>query len=762
MTTHQTACILCSRNCGLAIEVEDGHLRKIRGDEAHPGSRGYICNKAARLDYYQNHADRLRHPLKRQPDGCFVQVSWEEALTDIAARLLAIRKAHGGDAFAFVGGGGQGNHLGGAYSRQLLAAMHSRYAYNALGQEKTGDFWLNGRMFGRQTCHTTEDVEHADYVLFIGCNPYQSHGIPNARDVLRDLKNDPQRTMVVIDPRRSETAQQADIHLQLKPGTDAYLMAALLAIIVREGLHDRVFLSKHCAGFEEVEKELLAIPVAEYAQRADVPLDDVERVARGFAAARRACVRIDLGIQHTLHTLLNGYLEKLLYLVTGNFGRQGGNNLHAYLLPLLGHTDERKKRKGKALKRTAHHGMHPIAGIYPPNILPDEILHPGEDRVRAVFVDSANPLLTYADTDAYERAFQSLELLVVVDVAMTETAHLAHYVLPAASQFEKWEATGFNLEFPTNFFHLRHPLFEPLGESLPEPEIYTRLLEKMEVIPTRFPLLALVAWLEPNVSAHLAYLGALAATLASHKTWIPYAASILYRTLGRNLPDSAAAAAPLLPLAVQYATQHYAAVSRAGHEGNRLTLGSALFHAILAGRSSIVLSQHEFADTWSLVGHPDRRIHLAIPEMLDELRALPTESPPSADYPFVLMAGERRSYNANQIFRDPAWRKVDKHGALRIHPEDAAALGLANGDPANCRSARGELRVVVEIDDTVRRGMVTLPHGYGSRYQGSEPIGPAVNRLTSREHCDPFSKTPYHKYVPVRVSRLPLPASASA
>jgi anaerobic selenocysteine-containing dehydrogenase len=762
MTTHQTACILCSRNCGLAIEVEDGHLRKIRGDEAHPGSRGYICNKAARLDYYQNHADRLRHPLKRQPDGCFVQVSWEEALTDIAARLLAIRKAHGGDAFAFVGGGGQGNHLGGAYSRQLLAAMHSRYAYNALGQEKTGDFWLNGRMFGRQTCHTTEDVEHADYVLFIGCNPYQSHGIPNARDVLRDLKNDPQRTMVVIDPRRSETAQQADIHLQLKPGTDAYLMAALLAIIVREGLHDRVFLSKHCAGFEEVEKELLAIPVAEYAQRADVPLADVERVARGFAAARRACVRIDLGIQHTLHTLLNGYLEKLLYLVTGNFGRQGGNNLHAYLLPLLGHTDERKKRKGKALKRTAHHGMHPIAGIYPPNILPDEILHPGEDRVRAVFVDSANPLLTYADTDAYERAFQSLELLVVVDVAMTETAHLAHYVLPAASQFEKWEATGFNLEFPTNFFHLRHPLFEPLGESLPEPEIYTRLLEKMEVIPTRFPLLALVAWLEPNVSAHLAYLGALAATLASHKAWIPYAASILYRTLGRNLPDSAAAAAPLLPLAVQYATQHYAAVSRAGHEGNRLTLGSALFHAILAGRSSIVLSQHEFADTWSLVGHPDRRIHLAIPEMLDELRALPTESPPSADYPFVLMAGERRSYNANQIFRDPAWRKVDKHGALRIHPEDAAALGLANGDPANCRSARGELRVVVEIDDTVRRGMVTLPHGYGSRYQGSEPIGPAVNRLTSREHCDPFSKTPYHKYVPIRVSRLPLPASASA
>ncbi len=751
MKIEKTACILCSRNCGLVVELEDGRFTRIRGDEDHPVSKGYLCQKAARLDYYQNHADRLQHPLKHQPDGSFTPISWDEALTEIASRLLAIRKQHGGDAFAFVGGGGQGNHLGGAYSRQLLAAMKSRYAYNALGQEKTGDFWVNGRLFGSQTCHTTEDVEHADYMLFIGCNPYQSHGIPNARDTLRDLKKDPQRTMVVIDPRRSETAKQADIHLQLKPGTDAYLMSALLAIIVREGLHDRAFLAKHCTGFEEVEKQLLAIPVAEYAQRADVPLAEVERVACGFATARRACVRIDLGIQHTLHTTLNGYLEKLLYLVTGHFGRQGGNNLHAYLLPLLGHTDERKKRKGKALKRTAHHQMHPIAGIYPPNILPDEILHPGEDRVRAVFVDSANPLLTYADTSAYERAFQSLELLVVVDVAMTETARLAHYVLPAASQFEKWETTGFNLEFPDNFFHLRHPLFAPLGESLPEPEIYTRLLEKMGVMPHLSPL-AWVARLEPNLSAHLAYLGALAATLASHKAWIPYAASLIYRTLGPTLPDGAAAA-PLLPLAVQYATQHYAAVKRAGHEGNRLTLGSTLFHAILAGRSGIMLSRHEFADTWSLAKHQDGRIHLAVPEMLDELRALPTESPPGVDYPFVLMAGERRSYNANQIFRDPAWRKVDKDGALRIHPDDAKELELSNGECAICQSARGEIPVVIDVDDTVRRGMVTLPHGYGLRYKNSASLGPAVNRLTASGHCDPFTKTPFHKFVPVHIRK---------
>ena len=139
MTTEKTACILCSRNCGLKVDIEDGKFVRIRGDEDHPVTKGYICQKAARLEHYQNHGDRLQYPLKRQPDGSFTRVSWDDALTDIAQRLLKIREQHGGDAFAFLGGGGQGNHLGGAYGGQIRAAMKSRNAYNALGQEKTGN-----------------------------------------------------------------------------------------------------------------------------------------------------------------------------------------------------------------------------------------------------------------------------------------------------------------------------------------------------------------------------------------------------------------------------------------------------------------------------------------------------------------------------------------------------------------------------------------------------------------------------------------------
>lgn len=746
-----TACILCSRNCGLSVEIENNQFKKIKGDYQHPFSQGYICQKAARLQHYQKHADRLTSPLKRQADGSFKEVSWEQAIQEIADQLVQIRNTYGGTAFASVGGGGQGNHLGAAYGRQLLYAMKSFYAYNSLAQEKTGDFWVNGRLFGSQACHTTEDVEHADYVLFIGTNPFQAHGIPNARDTLKHIKKDPNRTMVVFDPRVTETAKQADIHVQLKPGTDAYLMSAMIAIILRENLYDQQFIQQHTHGFEQVKQAFFNIPVEEYIQKADVPIELIYQIVRDFAKAKSACVRIDLGIQHTLNTTLNGYLEKLLYLLVGHFGQQGTNNLHTMFIPILTNTDERNPK----YRRTVHHKMFPISGFFPPNILPDEILKGGEKRVRAVFVDSCNPLLTYADTSAYEQAFQSLDLLVVVDVAMTETARLAHYILPAHTQFEKWEFTGFNLEFPKNGFHLRHPLFQAKGNTLPEAEIYTRLLEAMQVMPKTFPILSKIAEKASANTAYLAYFAALGASFARNRKLIPFAASIVYRTLGKTLPNDAASTALLLPLSMQYAAQHYKAVKRAGYEGNRLNLGVKLFQTILEQRSGVVLSQHEYRDVWNLIAYKDKKIRLAIPEMFVELAQLNQQSLAfTGDYPFILLAGERRSYNANQIYRDPAWRKVDAEGRLRMNPEDASRLEVENGHHLQCISEHGQIQVTVELDEGMRKGVVSLPHGYGLRYRGGKPIGPQLNLLTSTQHCDPFSKTPYHKYVPVRLERV--------
>ena len=224
-----TACILCESNCGIEVRVEDRHFTRIRGDKRHPASKGYTCEKALRLDHYQNSRDRLTSPLRRREDGTFQEIDWSTAISEVAAKLAGVRDTHGGESILYYGGGGQGNHLGGGYSTALRAALGSRFRSSALAQEKTGEFWVNHEMFGTGV---RGDFEHTEVAMFIGKNPWQSHGIPEARRTLKAIANDPDRSMVVIDPRRTETADLADYFLQVKPGTDAFCLAALGAILV--------------------------------------------------------------------------------------------------------------------------------------------------------------------------------------------------------------------------------------------------------------------------------------------------------------------------------------------------------------------------------------------------------------------------------------------------------------------------------------------------------------------------------------------------
>ncbi len=743
MSTHKTACILCSLNCGLEITTEAGRITKVRGDADHPVSRGYLCQKAARLDHYQNNSDRLDSPLRRRPDGTFEPISWDTAIAEIAAELVRLRDRHGGKALAYYGGGGQGNHLGGIYGSALRSAMGTRYYYSALAQEKTGDFWVNGKLFGRQTCHITEDIEHADLVLFIGTNPWQAHGIPRARKLVKELAADPARTMIVIDPRRTQTAKRADLHLAVKPGMDAFLLSAILAALEQEQLVDKAFIEARCSGYDQLQPWLAGVDVEDFSSRAGVDVALVRDTARRLAAAKSATVRADLGIQQSYRSTLNSYLEKLLFLVTGNLGKPGSNNFHTFFLPLIGHSSDESRVAGAS-------GAREISKLYPPNVLPAEIDNDPPDRVRGLVVDSANPMVSGADTTAYGQAFDKLELLVVLDVAMSETARKAHYVLPGSSQLEKWESTFFNLYFPTNMFHLRAPILPPRPGTLPEPEIYRRLLVAMGAIPDRFPVLEAIARTHRKAPGLKLFHAALAATLAARPALRPYAAVILMATLGKALPDGAEAAAPLWFAAHRYVKKHRDAVVRAGLQPD----GEALFQRILDSRSGTVLSTHRYEDTWSFIRHPDGRVHLDIAELIEQLQGLQqAPAPPGvgADFPLLLIAGERRGYNANTIYRNPAWRKTDADGALRMHPDDAGAAGLSDGAAATCESRRGSVQVTVRVDDTIRPGVVTLPHGYGMSYEG-QPHGPLINLLTESAHCDPIAFTPYHKNVPVRVT----------
>jgi anaerobic selenocysteine-containing dehydrogenase len=219
-TWHKSACILCENNCGIQIQTDGRRFAKIRGDKDHVATAGYTCNKALRLDHYQNGGARLTTPLRREQDGTSSPTDWDTAVREIAARLKTVRDTHGGESIFFYGGGGQGNHLGGAYSGALLRALGARYRSNPLAQEKTGEGHVDAHLTGG---HTTGDFTRAEVSTFLGKNPWQSHGVPRARTVLKDIAKDPARTMIVVDPVRTETADLADIHLQVRPGTDAWV-----------------------------------------------------------------------------------------------------------------------------------------------------------------------------------------------------------------------------------------------------------------------------------------------------------------------------------------------------------------------------------------------------------------------------------------------------------------------------------------------------------------------------------------------------------
>jgi anaerobic selenocysteine-containing dehydrogenase len=739
-----TACVLCECNCGLEVELggEGGrHLVKLRGDKRHPSSRGYACEKAHRLDHYQNNRDRLLWPQRRKADGTFETIDWDTAIREVAARLVNVRDTFGGDSIFYYGGGGQGNHLPGAYATATRRVLGSRYRSSALAQEKTGEFWVNDRMLGNGT---RADFEHCDVALFLGKNPWHSHSIPRARVTLKEISADPSRTLIVIDPRRTETAELADIHLAVRPGQDAFLLAVILGVLVEEDLVDHGFIDARCEGLEPVVSTLRNVPIAAYAARAGIAEEDVRRTARLIGRAKAFSSFEDLGVQMNHSSTLVSYLHKLLVFLTGSFAKAGTQYVPTMFVNFV---------SGASGKKSPVAGAPIISGLVPCNVITEEILTDHPKRYRAMLVEASNPAHSLADSPRTREALRSLDTLVVIDVAMTETAELADYVLPASTQYEKAEATFFNLDFPDNQFQLRPRLMPAPEGPLPEAEIHARLVEAMGAL-TEADLAPLR---EAAPHGRQAYAQALFAHVMGDARLAPLAPVILYRTL--PLADDVREGAVLFGLCLRFAMESGPSLARAGFEGNPLEAGDALFSAMLDRPYGVVFAKDEWSDVNARVKTPNGKIQLCLPDLLDALVALqaaPAEAH-DASFPFVLSAGERRSFTANTIMRDPSWRKKDGDGALRIHPEDALALGVVTGDHVKLSTKRAAVVVVVEVSDSMHRGHVSLPNGLGLGYpaeNGRAITGVAPNELTSVEDRDPFVGTPWHKHVPARIERM--------
>ena len=759
-TWQSTACCLCYANCGVQVQVgEDGRsITRVKGDKQHPISKGYTCNKATRLDYYQNGRDRLTTPLRRKPDGSFEAIDWDTAIREIADRLAKVRDTYGGERIFYYGGGSQGNHLGGTHASSLLAALGVRYSGNALSQEKTGFWWTCERMLGR-LYHG--DFEHCDVGIIAGKNVWQSNGIQRARIAIRDMSKAKDRTLVVIDPRRTETAELADIHLAVRPGRDAWCISAILGHLVQNGGANLDWLETHADGFERVLEVFSAIPVAEYAEFSGVALEDVIAVAEAMAASKRIGVYEDIGVEMSPNSTLISYLLILLFTLRGSFANdRGGTHLPIPLAELFtstgaaGRTDDSGVEHDYQTLPVTRARI--LGGLTPGNVVADEILTDHPDRFRAMIIESSNPAHSLADSQRFREALAALDTVVVIEVAMTETARLADYVLPGCSQYEKPEATFFNFEFPENFYHLRQPIFAPLAETLPEPEIHARLVEALGVFEAGELDDLSVAAENGRAEFGEAFFKAMASEpkIAAHMSYV------LYRTLGPMLPEGMAAAAMVWAMCHRYAQKVPDLVNAAGHDGQGFEPGEKLFEAIMGSPSGAVISKDEPGNPKYQFPLDTGKVRLDMAEMLGDLDSLQSYAVPDggAEFPLILSAGERRGYTANTCIRDPAWMKGKGATELSIGPVDAEQLGFSDGSRARLVTKRGSAEVTVQISDRMRQGTVSIPNGLGLTYPdetGTAVVtGIAPNELTGTEECDPWAKTPWHKHVHARLEQL--------
>jgi anaerobic selenocysteine-containing dehydrogenase len=738
----KTSCVLCFSNCGLEVITEGSKILKVRADKDNPRSRGYICRKGANIAYFQNNPERLKYPLKKV-GGRFERISWKQALDEIAAKLKEIVERHGPRSVAYMGGGGQGCHFEAAFGVRFLHGLGSKNHYSPLAQELTGYFWVQGKAFGRQYLHPVPDIAGSNFMVFWGANPMVSHDIPRAPVVLRNKKTGAGFKLAVVDPRVSETAKLADIHLRLKPGTDALLLKAMIKILLtEEGLLDKEYLTGKVNGFEEIKDWFDDVNIEENCRVCGLEPGQVREFTR-LLATRKSAWRSDLGILMGRHSTLNSYLELILLALAGRIGVTGGNVFAGHLMPMGSHTPEEDPKTW----RTVATNIPLIMGVFPPNVMPEEIDNDHPQRIRAVIVSGSNPLRSYADTDAYERAFAKLDLLVTVEVAMTETAVLSHYVLPARTGYEKWDGTFFQWMYPEYYFDMRPPVAEPEGEPVEEAQIYVELAERLGMIPDYPPEL------REKAKDRVSYGAALMKLVQANPKAAPWLPFILAKTLGEELGSKNLSA--LWGLLARFPMMHPEDVTRAGYKPGPLT-GEEIFNKIMKTPGGVKIGVVDTENNLNALKTPDKRIHIHFPEMESWVKEVTPASEEAAlvnkNFPMILMAGNHMEMVANSIMRDPAWNEGRRYCTMRIHPEDAGKLGIADKDLALIETEAGSATVEAEVTESSHKGQVVIPHGFGLVYAG-KAHGVNVNRLAPAQNRDRFAATPLHRYIPCRVRK---------
>jgi len=736
----KTACVLCGNGCGLEVQVQDNRIVKARGDKDSPFSEGYVCRKGLNVAYHQHNKDRVLFPLKKVGNR-FQRVSWDQAIGEISEKLKTILNDHGPRALASLVGGGEFAFLSAGFPVRLVRRLGSRYNYSAANQEFAGRYWAHGLTLGSQNIQMESDLENCDLLMLVGKNPMMSHHFPQSRRKLTNMSKDPYRLLVVVDPRVSETARIADIHLAIRPGTDALLIKSMISIILNEGIYNQEYIAKYTDGFNEILPWFSGFDVKAALKVCELDYDLVVKVCRELTT-RRSCIIDDLGILMNRHSALVSYLLVVLQAVCGRIGVPGGN----YLRGGGSGSDPRDPKVWKTLLTN----IPAINGTFPPNVLQEEILSDHPERLRAVLCYATNPLRSYADTTAYEEAFQKLDLLVVADIAMSETAALAHFVLPCKTAFESWEGNPGG-GFSKVYARMRSPVVEAEGEQKENAEIFTLLADAMGFIPP-IPESLYEAARSGNLKEYGQKLGEYMMTSPESGQALHF---IIAKTLGSTM--GSAHLASIFPLFMQLSKNRQEEAAKAGFPAGP-DQGLSMFQAIMNHPEGVLIGIRDPEKNLEVnISTKNKKIQLSNPEVVDWIKKInpmdeEVQLKPDENFPLILMAGRHMDMNANTNMRNPAWNKNKRACTLAINPADAEALSIVDNQMVKVVTEAGEEKIEAEVTTDARKGQVIMPHGFGLVYDGIT-YGANVNRLAKNTNRD-FVGTPMHRYVPCRVEAV--------
>lgn len=704
-----TYCRICEAVCGMVATVEDGRITRLRPDREHPLSRGYACPKGVAMLEVHDDPDRVLHPLRKQPDGSFARAGWDEALDAIGERLRAIVAEDGGGAVGwYMGNPGAFSYSHPIWVKGLLDALSSPHFYTANSQDVANRFAASALLYGSPAIVPIPDLARTRLLLLLGANPLVSHGslltAPRIKDQLHAIVARGGR-VIAVDPRRSETARAFE-HVAIRPDTDAWLLLGLLHVLWDEGLADARALRHQASGSAWLQQAVRAFPPEASEARTGIPATTVRALARALATADGGAVYGRTGTCLGRFGTLVAFLIDAVNLVAGQLDRPGGSVLGAPPVSL----DELAHEIGAdtyGATRSRVGGFPDVLGAMPASLMPAEITTPGPGRLRALLVSAGNPVLSCPDGDGMAAALGELDLLVSLDLYVTETSRQADWILPATTFLEREDLPlPLLAHVTTPFIQWTEPVVEPAGEARQEWEVIEALARRLGVVPASDP--------------RLRALGRLGIRLPPRRV-----IDLLLRRGGMSLRRLRAAPHGIV-LADELPTGHLR--RRLRHGAGRVCLDPAPIAAEL-GRL--------------------RRAGAAADDPAFPLR--------------MIGLRELRSHNS-WMHNAPKLMSGRRTHAARVAPADAEEHGLTDGGRGLLRSAHGAVEVDVRVTDEMTPGTIAVPHGWGHAggwRRANAAGGVNVNLLAGAapEDLEPLAGMAFFNGIPVQLTAIAPPAA---